>query len=219
METLKVKKRAGMTGLETAIIVIAFVIVASAFAFAVLNMGFLSSQKSSQVIQTGLEESSSAMEPDGGVIAYADGSGTSANVTKIEAYVKLSAGKNPVDISNDTLIIAYTDPYVHVENVYTNFNDEDAVSSSTGSIIEIKGDGDNALEYGEKFKVVINLQEIYNSSTITLPNGTSTSDAYGGDVPLQPNDSVRFELKPPVGAVLTFEKRLPATFDEVMILD
>jgi len=219
MKIPEMKKRAGMTGLETAIIVIAFVIVASAFAFAILNMGFLSSQKSTQVIQTGLEESSSALEPDGGVVAYADGSGANANVTRIEAYMKLSAGKNPVDISNDTLIIAYTDPYLHVENVYTNFNDEDAVSSSTGSIIEIKGDGDNTLEYGEKFKVVINLQEIYNSTSITLPNGTTTHDAYNGTAPLEANDYVRFELKPPVGAVLTFERRLPATFDEVMILD
>jgi len=66
---------------------------------------------------------------------------------------------------------------------------------------------------------VINLQQIYNSTSITLPNGTSTHDAYNGTAPLEANDSIRFELKPPVGAVLTFEKRLPATFDEVMILD
>jgi len=33
----------GITGLETAIVLIAFVVVASVFAFAVLNMGFLSS--------------------------------------------------------------------------------------------------------------------------------------------------------------------------------
>jgi flagellin FlaB len=34
------KKNAGLTGIETAIILIAFVIVAAVFSFAVLNSGF-----------------------------------------------------------------------------------------------------------------------------------------------------------------------------------
>ena len=36
----------GITGLETAIVLIAFVVVASVFAFAVLSTGLLSSEKS-----------------------------------------------------------------------------------------------------------------------------------------------------------------------------
>ena len=37
--------RRGITGLETAIVLIAFVVVASVFAFAVLSTGLLSSEK------------------------------------------------------------------------------------------------------------------------------------------------------------------------------
>jgi len=47
------KNRRGMTGLETAIILVAFVITAAAFAFVVLNMGFLTAEKAQSVISSG----------------------------------------------------------------------------------------------------------------------------------------------------------------------
>ena len=52
----------GFTGLEAAITLIAFVIVAAVFSYVVLNMGFYTTQKSQQVTKTGLEQSSSSME-------------------------------------------------------------------------------------------------------------------------------------------------------------
>ena len=45
---MKLNYRRGMTGLETAIILVAFVITAAAFAFVVLNMGFLTPKKHNQ---------------------------------------------------------------------------------------------------------------------------------------------------------------------------
>ena len=45
-------------GLETAIVLIAFVVVASVFAFAVLNTGLLSSEKSKEAALGGLQETS-----------------------------------------------------------------------------------------------------------------------------------------------------------------
>ena len=45
----------GITGLETAISLIAFVVVASVFAFAVLSTGLLSSEKSKETVLGGLE--------------------------------------------------------------------------------------------------------------------------------------------------------------------
>ncbi len=46
----------GITGLETAIVLIAFVVVASVFAFAVLSTGLISSEKSKETVLGGLEE-------------------------------------------------------------------------------------------------------------------------------------------------------------------
>ena len=53
----------GITGLETAIVLIAFVVVASVFAFAVLSTGLLSSEKSKETVLGGLEETSSTPIP------------------------------------------------------------------------------------------------------------------------------------------------------------
>jgi len=64
-----VGKRRGMTGLETAIILGAFVITAAAFAFVVLNMGFLKSKKAQSVISSSMSKASSAMLIDGGIIS------------------------------------------------------------------------------------------------------------------------------------------------------
>ena len=47
---MKLNYRRGITGLETAIILVAFVITAAAFAFVVLNMGFLTAEKAQSVI-------------------------------------------------------------------------------------------------------------------------------------------------------------------------
>ena len=55
----------GITGLETAIVLIAFVVVASVFAFAFLSTGPLSSEKSKETVLGGLEETSSTLSHSG----------------------------------------------------------------------------------------------------------------------------------------------------------
>lgn len=50
----------GVADLETAILLVAFVITAAAFGFMLLNMGFLTSQKTQTVIASSLEESTTA---------------------------------------------------------------------------------------------------------------------------------------------------------------
>jgi flagellin-like protein len=60
----------GITGLETAIILIAFVVVASVFAFTVLSTGIFSSKRSKETVFAGLDEVRSSLEPRGSVIAY-----------------------------------------------------------------------------------------------------------------------------------------------------
>ena len=51
----------GITGLETAIILIAFVIVASVFAYVVLSAGLFSSQKAKEAITSGLRSTMSSL--------------------------------------------------------------------------------------------------------------------------------------------------------------
>jgi len=59
----------GVTGLETAIILIAFVVVASVFAFTVLSTGIFSSERGKETVFAGLQEARGSIEPKGGIIA------------------------------------------------------------------------------------------------------------------------------------------------------
>ena len=59
----------GITGLETAIILIAFVVVASVFAYTVLSAGIFSSEKGKEAIHAGLEQARGSMELVGSVKA------------------------------------------------------------------------------------------------------------------------------------------------------
>ena len=62
------REQRGITGLETAIVLIAFVVVASVFAFAVLTTGILTAEKSRTVAIGGLQEAQSSLALRGGVL-------------------------------------------------------------------------------------------------------------------------------------------------------
>jgi flagellin FlaB len=57
----------GITGLETAIILIAFVVVAAVFAYTALSAGLFSTQKGQEAVYAGLKEARSTIELRGAV--------------------------------------------------------------------------------------------------------------------------------------------------------
>jgi len=61
----RVNEERGITGLETAIVLIAFVVVSSVFAFAALSTGLFSSDKAKEAIQAGLAEAQGTLEVRG----------------------------------------------------------------------------------------------------------------------------------------------------------
>jgi flagellin FlaB len=182
------KKRSGLTGLETAIILIAFVIVASAFSFAVLNLGLFTTQKTSEVMQAGLEETLASIETAGAVVAKS----SSGSITEVVIYIKSTVGKGEVDMRPGKLVISYRDKAVFKENIYPD-------NSTITTVYQVTGDGDTVLEYGEVWAVKL---------AVTAITGAS----------LAPNDIFSVEIKPPQGALLKVERRLPPSFDPVMDL-
>jgi flagellin FlaB len=185
------RRRKALTGLETAIVLIAFVVVAAAFAFAVLNMGFFTTQKSSEVMQAGLEETLSSVEIAGSVIARS----SSWQISNITIYVNSAVDKNPVDMMSGVLVISYRDPYNLVPNIYTA---NDTSTPVTGvRVRQLTGDGDTALEYTEVWEIVIGIPQLSA---------------------LKPNDQFSIEIKPSQGSILKVERRLPPVFDPVMDL-
>ena len=102
----------GITGLETAIILIAFVIVASVFAYVVLSAGLFSTQKAKEAIYAGLEEARSTIELKGNVYGKMEGS----VLTTLYFTVGTTTGGDAVDFtdtsnSSNLVIISYADAY------------------------------------------------------------------------------------------------------------
>ena len=196
-----------MTGLETAIILVAFVITAAAFAFVVLNMGFLTAEKAQSVISSGMSEASSALLVDSGVIGQFGSTGgdqADIDLTKLTFYIKLSQGHEPIDLDDSKLVATYTNARCHGE-----------LYNSNGTIMTIQGvnsDGDSLCETGEKFKVTIDFSQLLN--TAVDPAQAAQDDVYA-----HPYEEFRIELRPSAGAVLTIERQLPAIYTTIMTLE
>ena len=200
-------KRRGMTGLETAIILVAFVITAAAFAFVVLNMGFLTAEKAQSVISSGMAEASSALLTDSGVIGQFNQTGgdqADIDLVKLTFYIKLSQGHEPIDLDDSKLVATYTNARCHGE-----------LYNANGTIMTIYGvndDGDTLCETGEKFKVEINFTEL---SYLAVDPALASQD----DVYAHPYEEFRVELRPSVGAVLAIERQIPAVYSTLLTLE
>jgi len=202
------KKRKAMTGLETAIILVAFVITAAAFAFVVLNMGFLTAEKAQSVISSGMAEASSALLVDSGVIGEFNNTGADQDkisLYKLTFYLKLSQGHTPIDLDDSKLVATYTNARCHGEIYDTN--------GTVMTIIGVNDDGDSLCEVGEKFKVVIDFEELLFDSMVD-PVPADQAEVYA-----HPYEEFRVELRPAAGSVLTLNRQVPAVYSVIMSLD
>ncbi len=207
---IRINPRRGITGIETAIILTAFVITASAFSFVILNVGFLTSDKAQTTVITGMKETSAAIIADTGVTGYFSnttrGDQDEVCLEEILFYIKLAQGHEPIDCSDDSLVITYTNQRGHTV-VYS-----DSVLNGTVTTLEtVTGDSDSLLELGEKMQVLIDFRNI-DLNTVK-PALTNRTDIYG-----KPYETLRIELRPIVGAILTIEKEIPAVNAPVMTL-
>ena len=82
--TNPLRSERGITGLETVIVLIAFIVVASVFAYTVLTAGIFASQNSNEAVNAAIDEVRSYVTINGNTIAYkgsADVDGIPLDVT------------------------------------------------------------------------------------------------------------------------------------------
>jgi len=201
-----------MTGLETAIILVAFVITAAAFSFVVLNMGFLPAQKSQSVISSSMDETASVLQPIDKVIgefAILGSNGSRSNMTKAILFLKPAPGSEPLDKSYNRLVITYSNPNFH--GVIYSAQIQDTVTNIT----EVSGDGDTLIESGEFFKVEIDFTKIWANRT-DCQYGPSTAVPF--DAFTHPYESFKISFRPERGAVITVERTLSSVSKKVLEL-
>lgn len=171
--------RRGIVGIESAIVLIAFVIVAAALAFVVLNMGFFTSQQSKLVMQRGLGEASSALELDGTFVAAVNT--TAQNIVYAWAPAKLSSGQHKVDLTPTKTIVSYWSPDkgLTITNAYliailTPITDTNKLPNIVGQILNQSVTGakgtvaQKTVTVGsDSYAVYVGLPEDVNSSAVS----------------------------------------------------
>lgn len=206
----------GITGLETAIILIAFVVVASIFAYTVLSAGLFATQKSQEAVYSGLRESQSAVELKGAVLASAEPGnlGAGGYISQFTFTLANALGGEPMDFtpptaagsnngraasgSNNIVSICYIDQNQKVEDLYWTM-------TKLGST-----DNNNLLKPNTKVQITI---------------GNPTAGAGGGNLAnalttmLGADQRFTIQIKTPSGGTLSFERTTPAVIDSVMNLN
>ncbi len=182
----------GITGLETAIVLIAFVMVASVFAYVVLSAGLFSSQKAKLAIHQGLGQSSGSINLRGNIIAKMVG----GNVTEIYIPVAAVSAGEPTDFTdtgspNNKVVVSYSDSTYLFPSINWTLTKLSTVNS------------DNLLDENELFQITVDL------SALSF-NGTSVS--------VRAYNRFLLEIKPPTGAVLAIERTVPGRVSDMVNL-
>ena len=219
----------GVIGVESAIVMIAFVIVAAALAFVVLNMGFSTTQKAKTTIISGLSEASSSLEISGKVTGIQNGAPDTDQLKVLAVPIKIASGGDSVNLANTTASIKYLSNTVEYDDIYaaaiTSDNAQNVTQGFELATIDIPttftvnpvnqtytgpttaiiywtvGAGNAILDQGEHAVVAIAYDT--DSNPVEEPSAL---------------DKVRLEILLPTGAPLTIERDVPNITNTVVDL-
>ena len=192
-----------LPGLEAAIVLIAFVVVAAVFSYVVLGAGFFTSQQAQKVVYSGMAQASSNLVVLGNV--YGDASGTSqtaANPGSIHTLVftiGLAAGGTPVDL-NQTVFVYQNETTLKTLDFASNIqgNNGNQPAGWQWMIQSAQNDPDfgkdTLLKPNEQFTIQVNVSA----------DATNPSDG------IPPSDQFTLQIRPAVGAALPLTHTTPA---------
>ncbi len=178
----------GMTGLETAIILIAFVTVASVLAYSVLSAGIFSAERGKETVYGGLAQAQATLEVKGSVIGLADDiSAATGELAALQFVIGLALPEESLD--TNAIVVNYYD--------------------SSGEVLGITGTSANFTISGgstERGKTnMIEGDEFFEVSIIIA----RSPDEY---------DEFTLELLPPKGAAIRIKRTLPGALNTIMNL-
>ena len=196
--------RKGITGLETAIILIAFIVVAAVFAFTVMTTGLFSSEKAKTTAQAGIAEASSTFAPKGAVIAAANAAENA--VESITFQITTASGSTGTSIARAKIALIYSD---------------DNQRDSSSADIDARGTADGILNTVVINKIVgdagsPDLLQQGDVAEIIVTLNTTTA---GRATLLDRNQIFRLELIPQQGGSLIISRKTPPELMTVMNLE
>ncbi len=205
-------EKSGITGLETAIVLIAFVVVAAVFAFTVLTTGLFTSEKAKETALAGVATTSSSLTIKGNIIAQTDPNNT-AVVETIRVKLATATGVEKVQFTPADVLLTYQDGRNAEQFVYPG--------DTPGHLNAAGGDFDNNLT---ACKGLAPLTWCYDrdGDDLFLDPG-EVHELYLIVAPLAnklgANTQFTLELIPQDGAVVKIQRRTPISLSEVMNLN
>jgi len=219
----------GVIGIEAAIVLIAFVIVAAALAFVVLNMGFSTTQKAKTAIIAAIEEAGSSMEVAGKMTAA--GNVTTQELLTVNIPIKIVSGGATSNLSNNATSIRFISGNVEYDNIFF-------CAPLTGEYITPTAAWDAA--FAQRVSLGCNTQVTQNPITdgplanttaiiywsLNLNNNTIMDIAehavlsVGFSAADRPTQLIHmsFEILTPTGAPLTVDRTVPSITSKVVDL-
>jgi flagellin FlaB len=207
------------SGIEAAIVLIAFVVVAAVFSYVLIGAGSFVSQKASSAVYGSVGQTTTAMQVSGSVIGE-DSTKSGKSIDTLLIWVENTAAGSPVDMTNMVMTFKSADEtYTLVPSGSKEGKEMDSATawkalyragkkpSTLGNeewgVFKVSpgpgGDYDNLLELGEKMQLGVKL---------------------GGDNKgVLPNQKFTLELKPVGGSgggiVYPITRRAPSYIDSV----
>jgi flagellin FlaB len=195
------KQKRAIVGLEAAIILIAFVIIAAVFSFMVINQGVFATERGKTVIQEGLKQASTPLAVDGTMFVKTSADG--ANVTGLLIPLKAYGVKYVAMWQNTTVVTlkvganAWANVYEGVDSAnQTGDSFSDMLSGVTEDRAKLyiqNSNGDETLDSNEKGYLLISL-----------------SPENAANVRAQINVEVRLEKTAPLSIEFNIPEAMPA---------
>ena len=179
------------TGLEAAIVLIAFVVVAAVFSYVVLGAGFFTTQKAQEAVYKSVEQGTSNIQMLGQV--YGIASTSSTQIDKIQFSLGLGPGAPAMDLTKMIVVVSQpTSPTVQ-NLIYGTTASATVFTASSPNPADPLVDG----TIKPQQQAIINF---YVSPVITR------------------NGQITIEIRPAVGAALPFTKSAPPAITSLQVL-
>ncbi len=216
----------GIIGIESAIVLIAFVIVAAALAFVVLNMGFSTTQKAKTAIIAAVEEAGSSLEISGKITAVANIADNTLNATNIP--LKIVSGGATSNLDGNFTTVKYLGATVEYDNIYkfgpifngtyVNASMAWTQAQNLGWILFNEHPYKGTTSPPNTLAIMYWALNSNNNTILDIGEHVVLSVAYSHNDRPSSLDKVSWELSTPKGAPMTVDRTIPNITTEIVDL-
>lgn len=203
------------TGLEAAIVLIAFVVVAAVFSYVVLGAGFFTTQTAQATVHTGVAQASSSLEVVGNVMAVVDTTAHDSQVNYVNVSVALTAGGTAMDLTQ--MVVSYSDTGGGRNPSINATPSLDCTTGSPGLTIALGTAVPEEDELQWCVSQKINDLNPNDKNNLLEPNEIWVLSIRAPDTATI-NKKMTFNLQPAVGAVLPITRTIPGALSPVQAI-